>query len=98
MCRGGVQDLKILLLCRYAGGLRPRFSAAECTDGHYTVVVYLPNNSPVKLAAGLPMRTRRLAVSSACLRAIKMLHQVLPKSWLYTCVHSVGLTVWQGQR
>ena len=63
---------------------RPRFSTRSIpgtedrrTGGPLLVsVAVLPNNCPVRLAVGLPQRTRSLAVASAALEACAMLHQV----------------------
>ena len=70
---------------------RPRFSTRSipgtedrCTGEPLLVsVAVLPNNCPVRLAVGLPQRTRSLAVASAALEACALLHQVHCMSLLH---------------
>lgn len=72
------------MLCSYTGQLRPRFSTTVGKEGTRSTV-YLPNNCPVSAAVGHFQSKRPLAVSSACLEAIKMLHQARLPSALF-CV------------
>jgi hypothetical protein len=61
--------------CRYTGDLRPRFGT-EWDGSVFQTDVYLPGSSPVKKAEGSTFHKKSLAVASACLAAIKALHQV----------------------
>ncbi len=80
---------------------RPRFSTRSIpgTEDRFTgepllvSVAVLPNNCPVRLAVGLPQRTRSLAVASAALEACALLHQVGCMSLLHgvQCLLTGGL-------
>lgn len=43
--------------------------------------MHLPSNCPIKSATGTVQKNRKMAVSSACLEAIKLLHQVCAWFW-----------------
>ncbi|KAK9823040.1 hypothetical protein WJX81_002311 [Elliptochloris bilobata] len=56
--------------------LRPRFSTVPAARGGFKTYVLLPNNCPVGTVAGMPQPRKALAAASACLEAVKALHQV----------------------
>ena len=67
----------------------------------YRTQVFLPNNCPVLRAEGQSQPKRSLAVSAACIEAIRQLHEVIPlvqhiwarsmlwASWSYPCHQSL---------
>ncbi|KAK9817465.1 hypothetical protein WJX74_006245 [Apatococcus lobatus] len=54
--------------------LRPRFSTETTRAGSVTRVI-LPNNSPIRSATGHAQPNKNLAVTSACLEALRLLYE-----------------------
>ena len=54
-----------------------RFSTNRNEHLFYQSTIFLPESSPVKQATGKPFLNQAAAVSSACLEAIQLLHQVI---------------------
>lgn len=63
-----------ILYCRYVV-LRSRFRTEGSGQAGYVSEVVLPNNSAVKRAKGYKMPKKPMAVASACLVAVKRLHE-----------------------
>ena len=74
-----------MFACRYAK-LRPRFATTR--DPPFVSRVFLPNNSAVTAATGLPYPHKDTARASACLVACRLLHKVgvLPLQIFFRCL------------
>lgn len=71
-----------------------RFSTNRNEHLFYQSTIFLPDSSPVKQATGKPFLNQAAAVSSACLEAIQLLHQVILSIFGPEC-KKLSLVHWQ---